>query len=220
MEEQSDADVPPECLEELQASEKQAVHGLLANETVGIENPIEIHGFSNLDRLFNVLTYVLSFCSILRRTSPTAFNDNERRYAEMLLIRKAQASLKSHKNFAMWVRQFSLFADVSGIVRCRGRIDNALNLPYSTKYPVILPGDHYLTTLYILQAHTRVLHNRVKETLTELRPRFWVIRGKSVVRRLLHNCFVCRRYEGKSYHAPPPLPLPCLQSSSSSSIYQ
>ena len=34
VEEQSEADVPPECLEELRESEKRAVHGLLASEAV------------------------------------------------------------------------------------------------------------------------------------------------------------------------------------------
>ena len=85
-EEQPEMDVPPECLEELRASENQVVHGLLAAETVGIDNLINVQNFSNLSRLLSVLTYVLKFCSILRRMSPTVFNGNERKYAESLLI--------------------------------------------------------------------------------------------------------------------------------------
>ena len=155
---------------------------------------------------------MLKFCSILqRKTSPTAFDGNERKFAELLLIRDAQVSLKAHKNFPVWEKQLSLFSGDDGVLRCRGRIDNALDLPYSTKHPVILPGDHHLTTLYVRRAHARVLHNGTKETLTELRSQFWVIKGRSVVKRILHNCYICRRHEGKSCLVPPPPPLPAFR---------
>ena len=130
---------------------------------------------------------------------------------ENLLIKDAQVSLKTHEKFSKWEKQLFLFSDDNGILRCRGRIDNASNLPYSTKYPVILPGDHHLTALYVHRAHARVLHNGVKETLAELRSQFWVVKGRSVVKRILHNCSVCRRYKGKSYRVPPPPPLPAFR---------
>lgn len=152
MEEQTEAELPSECLEELRASEKRSVCGLLVSGTAecGIGKLIKIQNFSNFSRLINVLTRVLKFCSILRRkTSPTAFDGNERKFAELLLIRDAQVSLKAHKNLPVWEKQFSLFSGDDGVLRCRGRIDNALDLPYSTKHPVILPGDHHLTTLYV-----------------------------------------------------------------------
>ena len=40
---------------------------------------------------------------------------------------------------------------------------------------------HYLTVLLIQKAHNRVLHNGVKETLTELCARFWIVKGRSRV---------------------------------------
>ena len=52
------------------------------------------------------------------------------------------------------------------------------------------------------------MHNGVKETLTELRSKFWLVKGRQAVKKLLHNCVTCRRYEGKPYKAPPPPPLP------------
>ncbi len=111
----------------------------------------------------------------------------------------------------MWEKQLSLFEDDGGILRCRGRIENASNLSYSTKHPVILPGDHHLTFLYILRAHARVFHNGVKETLAELRSQFWVVKGRSVVKQIFRRCYVCRRYEGKSSRVPPPPTLPAFR---------
>ena len=134
-----------------------------------------------------------------------------RNFAELLLIKEAQASLKKHKYFAMWKKQMRVFTDENGILRCQGRIDIVLSLPYATKHPVLLPNDHCLTALYIKRAHARVLHNGVKDTLTELRSQFWVMMGTNVVKRILSECYLCRRHEGRSYFVSPPPPLPAFR---------
>ena len=52
------------------------------------------------------------------------------------------------------------------------------------------------------------MHGGVKATLTELRSQFWILKGRSFVKQLLRKCNVCKRFEGKPYHAPQPPPLP------------
>ncbi len=64
-------------------------------------------------------------------------------------------------------RQFSLFLDGDGIWRCGGRLSNA-DIPYEAEHPIILPKEHYLSTLIVRRAHKRVFHNGAKETLTEI----------------------------------------------------
>ena len=161
-----DYEILPECLKELRVSEKRSVHSLLVSGTAehSIGTLVEIQNFSSFSRLTNILTYALKFCSNLRRkTGPTSFNSVER-FAETLLIREAQVSLKTHNNFPVWEKQLSTFADNKGVLRFHERIENALNLPYSANHPAIIPGDHYLTTLYVRRAHARVLHNGTRET--------------------------------------------------------
>ena len=51
----------------------------------------------------------------------------------------------------------------------------------------------------------------VKETLTELRSRFWVIRGRNLVKNIIRQCHICRRHEGRPYSAPRPPPLPVFR---------
>ena len=132
--------------------------------------------------------------------------------AETLWIKEAQKELTSSKNFEIWKRQFGLFIDTEGLQRCGGRLSNA-EIAYTTKHPILLPKDHHFTKLVILRAHERVLHNGVRETLTELRSMFWIIRGRSVVKSIIRQCTVCLRYEGKPYTAatPPPLPEFCVR---------
>lgn len=65
-----------------------------------------------------------------------------------------------------------------------------------------------MTSLIVNDAHRRVLHNGVRDTLTEVRTRYWVVKGRSLVRRIIHRCITYRWYERKPYLTPPPPPLP------------
>ena len=60
----------------------------------------------------------------------------------------------------------------------------------------------------VMDAHKHVLHNGVKETLTELRSAYWLVRGRQFIRKLLRTCVVCRRLEGRHCQGIPPPPLP------------
>lgn len=89
---------------------------------------------------------------------------------EMLWITESQLLLVKDSHFDNWMKQFDLFLDLNGIWRCRGRISN-VQIPFSTKHPIPLHKDHHLNKLFVMSAHVRVLHNRVKEMLTEIRSR-------------------------------------------------
>ena len=118
--------------------------------------------------------------------------------AETLWIVESQYKLIENTKFELWKRQLDLFVDSKGIWRCSGRLINT-ELPYSTKHPVLLPSNHHFTILVIMNCHKRVLHNGVKDTLTELRARFWVVRGRSVVKQIIRRCTICKRIEGLPY---------------------
>jgi len=127
--------------------------------------------------------------------------------AEQYWILDVQKSLQQNKKFENWRREFKLFTDRVGILRCGGRLWHA-DLPYSAKHPILLDANPGFTTLVIRNCHESVMHDGVKETLTELGSKFWLARGRQVVKKLLHSCVTCRRHKGKPYQAPPPPPLP------------
>ena len=133
----------------------------------------------------------------------------ERTEAEVLWLVESQSLLITDKNFENWKGQFGLFLDGKGLWRCGGRLGNA-NLPYTTKHPVMLHRNHYLTTLVIRNAHERVQHNGAKKTLTEVRSKFWIVKGssRSLIRSLIFQCVICQRFEGAAYKPPLPPPLP------------
>ena len=115
--------------------------------------------------------------------------------------------MKLKEKFKIWKQQFGLFTDGDGVTRCEGRLAKA-ELQWSAKHPILLDNTHHLAKLIVWSCHNRVMHGGVKATLAELRSRFWIVRGRNFVRRLLFNCVVCKRNEGKPYKTPPPPPLP------------
>ena len=79
-------------------------------------------------------------------------------------------------------------------IRCKGRISNS-SLQISTKSPILLPAKHAFVNLLVKRIHDRVKHSGINATLTAVRERFWILRGRETVRRIFRHCVVCRRYD-------------------------
>ena len=105
------------------------------------------------------------------------------------------------------MRQFSLYLDDSGLMRCRGRIQNSL-LTQEAKTPLLLPSKHHGVELIIKDTHNRMLHSGVNTTLTAMREGFWIIRGRQTVKKSVRRCVRCRRVEGKHFSLPQQPDLP------------
>ena len=54
----------------------------------------------------------------------------------------------------------------------------------------------------------RVYHNGVKETLSEVRSRYWIVKGRCLIKKVMNRYVICHRFEGPPCHNPPPPPLP------------
>ena len=86
----------------------------------------------------------------------------------------------------------------SHCLRVGGRIHKSL-LPEEEKHPIILPSKHTVVKLLIEDVHRREIHAGVQHTLSALRQRFWLIKGRSTVRQTLRNCLICRHYQTKPF---------------------
>ena len=204
-------DMPDQCLTELMSTPQETGHSLLVTEPSTIGQIIDVERFSTKQRLFRTTAYVLKFPRLLRKKAvSTELTVDDVAEAEQIWIKDAQSILLQDLKFPKWKSQFCLYQDECRIWRCGGRLHNA-DLPFSSRHPVVLPKKHTLSTLIACSAHRRVQHNGVKETLTEIRAKFWILGGRSLVRSLIHRCMVCRRFEGSPFAAPPPPPLPSFR---------
>ena len=94
-----------------------------------------------------------------------------------------------------------MIKDENQLIRCEGRVKNA-PLPYDSKTPYLINLEHYLCELMVNYFHYSLKHISIKQTLTEIRQKFWICRGRRIVRKVLKKCSLCRKYEGPPYQYP------------------
>ena len=73
----------------------------------------------------------------------------------------------------------------------------------------LLLKEHRFTELVVIYSNELVLHNGLRETLTQLRSKYWVVKARNFSKEILRNCIICRKHEGQSYKYPPEPLLPC-----------
>ncbi|GFU91701.1 integrase catalytic domain-containing protein [Trichonephila clavipes] len=119
--------------------------------------------------------------------------------AEAKLIRMVQkqvlAEIKSLQSKGVVspnskLRNLNPFIDSDGLLRVGGRLSNS-DLPYVNKHPAILPGNHNLTVQIIVHFHRKNLHTGASSLLHYVREKFWPLNGRSLCRKVVHECLVC-----------------------------
>ena len=92
-----------------------------------------------------------------------------------------------------------LYVDEKGVITCKGRLENA-ELSIRQKHPILIPGHSYLARLLVMDAHRQTAHGGHKDTIVQLRSKFWVTKARTLIRHVLHKCpRPCRRLEGKAF---------------------
>ncbi|GAB1867788.1 Integrase catalytic domain-containing protein [Camponotus japonicus] len=97
--------------------------------------------------------------------------------------------------------KLSPYLDDSGIMRVGGRLKHAI-LSHDESHPIIIPPDSRMSGLLVDSCHRRTLHGGVQLILGLLRQRFWIPRGRAIVKRSIHRCVTCTRWRAA---APQPL---------------
>eukprot|EP00794_Sanderia_malayensis_P017910 gene17910-biopygen12898 len=161
----------------------------------GVSEVVKIDRHSTLSKLLRVTAYVQRFIANLRelkagrRPKLGALEVEEMERAERLWIKDAQDSLRGSDEFEKLSVQLGV-KNEDGLLVCKGRLGNA-DFEYRRKHPILLPKQNAFTDLVIYDCHARVHHNKLGSTLTELRRRFWVPRGRQQVKRVVGKCQTC-----------------------------
>ncbi|GFX92565.1 integrase catalytic domain-containing protein [Trichonephila clavipes] len=158
---------------------------------------------NNYTKLLHILNYIFRFLHNSR--NPSVKRSGQLDYievneAELCLIKNLQASafqeeiefLAKSSGCSKKGKLFSLnpFLDGNQILRVGRRLQNS-DLTYSQKHPAILPADHLLTKLIMINIHNRNFHLGPQALLYCTTQRFWPLRGRSIARKIVHECVVC-----------------------------
>ncbi|GFY54190.1 integrase catalytic domain-containing protein [Trichonephila inaurata madagascariensis] len=88
------------------------------------------------------------------------------------------------------------YLDENGLIRLGGRLEFC-NLFINEKHPLILPKNSWLITLIVRREHNKVLHGGTTSTLAQVRSNYWIPKGRQLVKKVIRNCFSCRKYLAK-----------------------
>ena len=88
-------------------------------------------------------------------------------------IKELQEQIKKQRNYEDLIVQLGLYTDQENVVRCKARLENTSSC-IEMGNPISLPRDHHITRLIVDFAHKEVNDGRIKETLTEVRSKYWI----------------------------------------------
>ena len=81
-------------------------------------------------------------------------------------------------------------------------------LEFQRRCPIFLDTAHHISMLIVFDAHWRVLHGGVNETMNFVRSKFWIPKLRQLTRKVINKCVICKWVDGKSYSKEPFPPLP------------
>ena len=151
----------------------------------------------------------LDYCCLSKDQGITGkLTIDEIRNAENQIIAQAQQQafpneyrlLAQGKNLSHSSKLLQLLPvlDEDELVRCDGRLRYAKCLPYDTRFPIILPRGHWVTTLIVKHYHEKGYHaSGTNQTLADLSSRFWIIAAREKIRAWEKNCTECRKRKAK-----------------------
>ena len=165
---------------------------------------VDCRRYSSLHKLILVTGYVYRFINnVVHRVK----GDNELVLLEetlsleeynrslQLWVKEEQRLLITESNFPKLKSSLNLFKDHEGVFRLKGRFGNT-ELSYEVKHPAILRSDSNFAKLVVLESHERVLHHGVESTLSHVRRKFWLVKGRRLIKNTLKRCIVCKKCQG------------------------
>ncbi|XP_054716905.1 uncharacterized protein LOC129226328 [Uloborus diversus] len=183
------------------------------------ENGININKFSNMEKLVRVTAWVKKSIMKFRKISniENTLTAEELIEAENHLIRLEQKiffkedyeSLKNGDPIQKVSDLFNFlpFMDENEIIRLGGRLEFA-ELSTEEKNPIILPKRSWLTFLIARREHEKMMHGGTACTLARIRQRFWIPKGRQLVKSVIKKCLICQKYLSKAANQiTAPLPL-------------
>ena len=169
------------------------------------ENTINVQKYSKVNKLYRITASVKRFISNTKAKKRGAqklkgeLSAEEIAGAERVWILAIQDGLTQQDTYVS-LRKEPQIVNYNGIIGCKGRLSNS-DSGFEGMQPILLPRNHRLTTLIIEGCQRKASHSGLRATLAELRSSYWVPRGRQTVKKVIRDCLVCKRVQGKSFSA-------------------
>ncbi|UYV65843.1 hypothetical protein LAZ67_3005615 [Cordylochernes scorpioides] len=156
---------------------------------------------SNYSLNIRVMSYVLRFLGKLKKQSTETgpLKVSELDLAEKKLIRMIQEKVSIEKSNA--TKSLKILKNTDGLWCVESKLLHG-QVPEEFKTPIILPGDHPFVEQLIWEVHLKNGHVGVQFILSKLREKFWIIRGRKTIKKIISKCIACKRLKEKSLQRP------------------
>ncbi len=84
-----------------------------------------------------------------------------------------------------------------GLLLVGGRLSRAA-MPEVEKHPVLLSKEQHVSKLLLKHIHQQLGHAGGNHMLSSLRKQYWITHANSACRKVISECVVCRRFQGKT----------------------
>ncbi|XP_058456510.1 uncharacterized protein LOC131433913 [Malaya genurostris] len=165
----------------------------------------------NLVKRYSSFTRLLRIGSLCRRFANNSSTNKVSRLGPISTVEMREAMLAlvrvvQQECFAPEIASLSANQDVprsstlrflhpileDSLIRVGGRLQHA-SISYDRKHPLVLPVKHPLTLLIAESVHRRTMHGGPQLTLAIMKHEFWPLRGRDLVRRVVHSCVTCAK---------------------------
>ena len=118
----------------------------------------------------------------------------ELRAAENKILKIVQK--EAFPNGAEDIRCMKTTVGEDGLIRIKSKLTFRTD-SMEFRSPVVLPKDHPLVTELIEHVHVSNCHAGTQAVLGLLREKYWILRGRQAVGKIIHRCVTCLRYSAK-----------------------
>ncbi|XP_062715630.1 uncharacterized protein LOC134291645 [Aedes albopictus] len=116
-------------------------------------------------------------------------------YPEEINVLSASKENQLPKSSAIYA--FTPFMDDNGIVRMRGRIGNCEFATMDVKNPIILPKNHHVTRLILMDFHVRYHHANHETVINEVRQVYRIPKLRLLYKSVRSDCQQCKNERAK-----------------------
>ncbi|GFS59684.1 integrase catalytic domain-containing protein [Trichonephila inaurata madagascariensis] len=169
------------CSEELE--HRSSVHVAVTQQREAL---VDINRFSSLKKLLKTTAWMRY--KMLNNIFWLKCVQSEFYSAEILAL-KQNEQLRSSSE----IKSLVPYLDENNLLRLTGRLLEA-DLCFGEKHPVILPRRCKFTELLVIREHERIGHCGVSATLIQLRKKYWIPKGRQLVKTMIRICLICKRY--------------------------
>ncbi|UYV82746.1 hypothetical protein LAZ67_22000718 [Cordylochernes scorpioides] len=148
-----------------------------------------------------IMAYVMRFIGKLKRQSTEAgpLKVEELNFAEKKLVTMIQEIVSIEKSSS--IKSLKIFKNSEGLWCVESKLLHG-QVPEEFKTPAVLPGDHPFVEQLIWEMHRGNGHAGVQFILSILREKFWIIRGRKTIGKIINRCIICKRFKEKSLQRP------------------